>query len=50
VREVGISFIFPLFVVHWHSDLKILCSNLTADKQFYLQKHTLEAFLFCKVC
>jgi hypothetical protein len=50
VKEAGTSFIFLKSVVHWHPDLKVLCSNLTVDIQSYLQKiHTLEVFLFCMV-
>jgi hypothetical protein len=34
-------FIFPSFSVHWHSDLKVPCSNVTVDRPFYMQKtHT----------
>jgi hypothetical protein len=50
VTQAGIYFIFLSFVVHWHFDVKFPCSNLTVDKQFYLQKtHTLQAVLFLKV-
>jgi hypothetical protein len=35
-RKAGISFIFPWFLVDWHADLNVSCSNLTADKHFYL--------------
>jgi hypothetical protein len=50
VIEADISFIFPLFIVHRHSDLKVPCSNLSVDERFYLQKkHTLGSFLFRKV-
>jgi hypothetical protein len=38
-REAGIYFIFPWPIFYRHSDLKVLCLNLTTDKQFYLQKH-----------
>jgi hypothetical protein len=42
-------FIFFLFIVHHHSDLKVPYSNLTIDKQFYLQKHILQnCFCFAK--
>jgi hypothetical protein len=48
-REAGISFIFPWFLVHLHSNLKVPCSNLTVDKQIYLQTtHTLKGFCFVK--
>jgi hypothetical protein len=47
-REAGISFIFPWCVVHWHSDFKFPCSNLTVVKQFYFRKNALEVFLFVK--
>jgi hypothetical protein len=51
VLEKQVFLLIFHFVVNWHSDLKVPCSNLIVDKQFYLQKkkHTLEAFLFCKV-
>jgi hypothetical protein len=50
VRDAVIYFVFPRFVAHWHSYLKVSCLNLTVDKQFYLQKrHTLQAFLSLKV-
>jgi hypothetical protein len=49
-RKAEISVIFPQFVVHWHSDLNILCSDAIADKQLYLQKmHTSPVSLFFKV-
>jgi hypothetical protein len=37
VREAGIYFIFLQVLVHWHSDLRFACSNMT-DKKFYLRK------------
>jgi hypothetical protein len=37
----SLSFIFPLFIVQWHSGLKAACSNLAVSKQGHLQKHTL---------
>jgi hypothetical protein len=39
MREAGISFIFPVLVVYYHSDLKVSCSNLTVGKLFYLQEN-----------
>jgi hypothetical protein len=41
------SFIFSLFVVHWHSNLMFPCSNLTVDMYFYLQKN-INSFCFVK--
>lgn len=50
-RDTEISTIFPCFAVHWHSDLKVLCSHATADKQLHLQKmHTSQKSLFSEVC
>jgi hypothetical protein len=50
VREAGISFIFQSFLIHWHSDLKVPCPNLTVGKQSYLQKaHTSHMLMFLKV-
>jgi hypothetical protein len=31
-------FIFPWFVIRGYSDLKVMCSNLTVDKESYFQK------------
>jgi hypothetical protein len=47
-REAGISFIFPWFVVRWHSDLKVPCSNLTRHTIYFQETLTVEAFLFRK--
>jgi hypothetical protein len=47
--EADISFIFPRFVVHWHPDLKFPCSNMSAGKQFYLQKTDFRS-IFVRMC
>jgi hypothetical protein len=45
-KEAGVPFISLGFVVHWHSYSKVLCLNVTVDRQFYLQKaHTLEVLI-----
>jgi hypothetical protein len=42
-EEAGIYFIFPRFVVHWHSDIKLLCLNLIVDNVIW-EKHILQEY------
>lgn len=47
VGGAGFSVTSVWFHVHWHSDIQVLGSNMTADEQFCLQKtYTLQAYFF----
>jgi hypothetical protein len=49
LSKAEISFIFMLFLIYWHSDIKGPCLNMTVDKQLYLKNiHELQVFCFLK--
>jgi hypothetical protein len=41
MKVAGISFLFLVFLVYFHSDFKVLCLNLIVDRRFSLQKKSI---------